>query len=109
MDGAIHWRRDDRFKSWDDHKLDWHPFEYCTGGFSAEKPGQKKGSFTVTLLRCDTQKIITPWTGNTVIEKQEIIFRRRVPRQNYPQFLRPIPRHDDQEGRLTDDGCRACD
>lgn len=106
IDGLIHWRDDDRIKAWEDHELDWYPFEYCTGGFSAEKTGQKSGSFTVSLLRCDTQKIFIPWTGNTVIERREIVFRRKVAPQNYPKFLRPQPLKDDPEGRLADDGCR---
>lgn len=105
IDGSIHWSQDDRIKTWDDNKLDWHPLEYCSGGFSAQMTGQKKGSFTVTLLRCDTSKVIKPWTGNTVIEKMDVVFRRRVPRQNWPWFLRPAKRSDDQIGRLADDGC----
>lgn len=106
IDGSVHWRDDDRFKSWEDHELEWHMFEYCTGNFSAQKTGQKNGSFTVDLLRCDTGKILIPWTGNTVIERQEIVFRRKVAPQNYPKFLRPQPLKDDPEGRLADDGCR---
>jgi hypothetical protein len=105
-DGSIHWRDDDRIKTWADQALDWHPFEYCTGGFSARMTGQKKGSFTVTLLHCDTRKVIIPWTGNTVIEKEDVVFRRQVPRQNRPKFLRsPLRKDDDPIGRLTDDGC----
>lgn len=106
IDGSTHWRDDDRFKTWDDQKLDWHPFEYCSGGLSAQITGQKKGSFTVTLLHCDISKVIVPWTGNTVVDKQDIVFRRKVPRQNYPKFLRAAPLKDDPDGRLADDGCR---
>lgn len=106
IDGSIHWRADTRVKTWDDEGLDWHPFEYCTGGFSAQMTGQKKGSFTVTLLHCDTSKIIVPWRGNTVIESLDIVFRRRVPCQNWPKFLRTPLCKDDPIGRLADDGCR---
>ncbi len=106
IDGLIHWRQDDRIKTWDDNNLDWHPFEYCTGGFSAQMTGQKKGSFTVTLLHCDTSIVIVPWTGNTVVEKQDIVFRRRVPHQNWPKFLRAPAATDDPIGRFADDGCR---
>jgi hypothetical protein len=105
VDGSIHWLSDDRIRTFDDEKLDWHPFEYCTGGFSARMTGQKKGAFTVTLLRCDPNNIIVPWTGNTVVEKQDIVFRRKIPRQNWPKFLRPEPARDDPIGRLADDGC----
>lgn len=107
MDGSIHWRDDDRIKCWSDNEIEWHPFEYCTGGFSARVDGQKQGSFTVTLLRCDISKVIVPWTGNTVIEKLDVVFRRRVPPQNLPKFLRQIKRDDYPLDRLTDDGSRA--
>jgi hypothetical protein len=105
-DGKTHWRCDDRIKCWADNELAWHPFEFCTGGFSAEKMGQKAGSFTVTLLHCDTGKVIIPWTGNTVIESRDVVFRRRVPPQNWPKFLRSPARHDYPLERLADDGCR---
>lgn len=91
IDGSIHWRDDDRIKCFADEKTAPHPLEYCTGGFSARTTGQKKGSFTVTLLHCDTSKIIVPWTGNTVIESRDVVFRRRVPHQNWPRFLRAKP------------------
>lgn len=107
IDGLTHWRDDDRVKSWDDPPL--HPFEYCSGGFQAEMTGQKKGSFTVTLLHCDTHKLIEPWTGNTVIEQQDVVFRRKIPRQNWPKFLRAPPLLEDAIGRLADDGCRLAE
>jgi len=107
VDGATHWRDDNRIKSWSDHELEWHPFEYCTGGYSARTTGQKKGSFTVTLLHCDPTKVLQPWTGNTVIEKSDVVFRRKVPHQNWPKFLRRPRLNDDPLGRFADDGGRV--
>jgi len=78
-DGAIHWRHDNRIKTWADAKEDRRPMVYATGGFSAHKTGQKKGSFTVYLLHCDPTKIVVPWTGNTVIERLNVVFRRKIP------------------------------
>jgi hypothetical protein len=105
IDGSIHWHNDTRIKTWDDERLPWNPLEYCTTGFSTQMTGQKKGSFTVGLARCDTSKVIVPWTGNTIIERQDVVFRRQVPRQNWPKFLRAIAAKDDPIGRLADDGC----
>ena len=87
-DGSIHWRRDDRVKTWADAKKRRHPYQFCTGGFSAEEMGQKAGSFTVILLQCNQKKFIKPGTGNTVIERIDVVFRRKVPPQNYPRWLR---------------------
>lgn len=77
-DGKIHWLKDDRIKTWDDAKAKRHPLEYCVGGYSAEKTGEKKGSFTLYLLHCNTRKVIVPFTGNTVIESLDVVFRRRL-------------------------------
>lgn len=87
-DGSTHWRDDDRFKTFADERAALKALPYCTGGFSAQKTGQKKGSFTITILNCDAAKAIIPWTGNTVTEQRDVIFRRRVPKQNWPKFLR---------------------
>jgi hypothetical protein len=62
--------------------------ERCVGGFSAQKTGQKKGSFTLNLLHCDTTKIIEAFKGNTIIESFDIVFRRKVPPQNVPHWLK---------------------
>ncbi|MFL6314770.1 MAG: hypothetical protein ACJ71W_21910 [Terriglobales bacterium] len=66
IDGKTHWHHDDRIKTWEDAAKPHRPLEYCVGGFSAEMGGQKKHSFTLTLLRCDTNKIIEPYQGNTI-------------------------------------------
>jgi hypothetical protein len=88
IDGEIHWVHDDRVKTWEDEKKRMHPLPFCVGGYSAEKTGQKKGSFTVTLLRCDVKKYIKPWTGNTVIESLDIVFRRKVQSTHTPRWLK---------------------
>jgi hypothetical protein len=96
-DGAIHWKDDDRIKTWEDEKKASHPLEYCVVGFSAQMTGQKKGSFTLSLAHCDITAIIKPWTGNTIIESRKIVFRRRVPAQCIPHFIRQVS--DDESCR----------
>ena len=87
-DGSIHWRNDNRARTWADAAKPCHPLERCTGGYSAETIGQKKGSFTLQLLHCDTSKIIEAYKGNTIIEQVSVIFRRKIPPQNVPHWLR---------------------
>lgn len=78
-DGSIHWEDDDRIRTWEDAKIPMHPLPYGVGGFSAEMHGQKRGSFTLNLLKCDTSKIIDPFQGNTITEAKDIVFRRKIP------------------------------
>lgn len=89
-DGGAHWLNDDRIKTWDDAKVPRYPLEYAVGGYSAQMTGQKKGSFTLHLLRCDTSKIIEPYTGNTIIETRDVVFRRRVPSIHMPRWASRI-------------------
>jgi hypothetical protein len=88
VDGSIHWRDDNRIQTWKDAAIIRHPMERCVGAYSAETAGQKKGSFTLSLLRCDTTKIVESFQGNTVIEDLDIVFRRKIPKQNWPKWLR---------------------
>ena len=88
VDGSIHWRNDNRIQTWKDAAKPSHPMERCVGGYSAATTGQKKGSFTLNLLRCDTTKIIEPFKGNTIIESLDIVFLRKVPSQNVPQWAK---------------------
>lgn len=85
-DGSIHWRDDNRYRTFKD-SVRIHPMAYAVGGFSAEKTGQKKNSFTLTLLHCDVKQIIEPFTGNTIIESIDVVFRRKIPAQNVPFWL----------------------
>ena len=87
IDGCIHWRHDNRIRTWADEKKFNRPMAYCVGGYSCEKTGQKKGSFTLSLLHCDTTKVLKPFSGNTIIESIEVVFRRKVPVQNVPKWL----------------------
>lgn len=91
IDGSIHWRDDDRYCRTLKLKYLEFPMERAIGGYSAEKTGQKSGSFTLNLLRCDTTKRIEPLTGNTVIESLDVVFRRKVPPQNVPKWIPPMP------------------
>lgn len=84
-DGKIHWTDGPKVHEWG-ARLFAHPFQ--VGGYSAEKAGQKKGSFTLTLLCCDARKIVEPWTGNTIVDGFDCVFRRKIPLQNYPAFIR---------------------
>ena len=84
-DGKIHWVDGPRSTSWTDRHF---AVPYMVGGWSSEMPGQKAGSFTLRLLCCDARKIIEPFTGNTIIDQFDCVFRRKVPAQNVPKFLR---------------------
>src|SRR5690348_6254239 len=86
-DGCIHWRHDNRIRTWADQDKYNHPMAYAVGAFSAERVGQKKGSFTLNLLHCDTTKVIEPFKGNTVLESVNIVFRRKIPFQQLPRWL----------------------
>lgn len=88
LDGSVHWRNDNRLRTSKDAAKYRHPMIYAVGGYSAEKTGQKHGSFTLNLLHCDTTKEIVPFMGNTVIESMEIVFRRKVPAQHVPRWLK---------------------
>jgi len=86
-DGARHWRHDNRVRTWKESAEARHPMDFSVGGYSAEKTGQKKGSFTLSLLHCDITKFVEPFKGNTVIESLDIVFRRKVPPQNVPHWI----------------------
>lgn len=86
-DGSVHWQKDDRVKTWEDAAIPRHPLEYGVGGYSAKKTGQKKGSFSLSLLHCDTSKFIEPFKGNTIVEARDIVFRRQLPPQRMPAEL----------------------
>jgi hypothetical protein len=82
VDGKTHWINDTSNPV--------RPAPYCVGAYSCEKLGQKKGSFTLNLLRCNTRKKIIPLTGNTIIESQDVVFRRRVPGIHMPRWASRI-------------------
>jgi hypothetical protein len=88
LDGSLHWRDDNRYFTWADQGKYRHPMAYAVGGYSAEMTGQKRGSFTLNLLHCDVTKEIEPFKGNTIIGSLDIVFRRKVPLQNVPKWLR---------------------
>jgi hypothetical protein len=88
LDGSLHWRDDNRHFTWADEGRYRHPMAYAVGAFSAETTGQKSGSFTLTLLHCDVAKEIQPYQGNTIIESLDVVFRRKVPPQHQPKWLR---------------------
>lgn len=90
VDGATHWKHDDRVKTWADAKRFRHPLPYGVGGYSAEKTGQKPGSFTLNLLKCNTRMKIKPFTGNTIIESRDVVFRRKVNRGHVASWLRKL-------------------
>ena len=87
IDGSIHWRHDNRIRTFKDQEKYRKPMVYCTVAFSAEKTGQKTGSFTVTLAHCDPTKDVEAFRGNTIIEQIDIVFRRRVPPHCVPKFI----------------------
>jgi hypothetical protein len=87
-DGSRHWRNDRRIRTWKESAEPRHPMDFAVGGFSAAMNGQKKGSFTLNLLHCDITKIVIPLQGNTIIESLNIVFRRRVPAQNVPHWIK---------------------
>ena len=90
IDGSLHWRDDDRIKTWADAKRRRHPLPYGVGGFSCELPGQKHGSFTLKLLHCDTRKYIKPYAGNTIIEALDVVFRRQIQSNHTTSWLRRL-------------------
>lgn len=90
VDGSIHWENDQRIKTWEDAREPRHPLPFGVGGYSATKTGQKKGSFTLNLLRCDTTMIIEPYKGNTIIESLDVVFRRKVPAGHYAAWKRRL-------------------
>lgn len=88
IDGSRHWRHDNRIRTWKDSEQPRHPMDFAVGGYSATMDGQKKGSFTLKLLHCDVTKIIEAGSGNTIIEALDVVFRRKVPPQNIPHWIR---------------------
>lgn len=90
IDGGMHWHNDDRLQKQGDRERYPCPLEYMVIGYSAAKYDQKKGSFTLRLAHCDPTQPIVPWTGNTILEQREVVFRRRVPWQQTPRWLKAI-------------------
>ncbi len=90
VDGCIHWRDDNRLRTCKDSYLYRFPMAYAVGGYSATTTGQKPGSFTLSLLHCDHTKVIEPFKGNTVIESLDVVFRRKIPIQNVPRWLKGV-------------------
>jgi hypothetical protein len=88
VDGARHWGNDCRIRTWADAERPCHPMDFSVGGYSATKTGQKKGSFTLYLLHCDITKFVEAYRGNTIIENLSIVFRRKIPPQNVPHWIR---------------------
>lgn len=77
-DGKTHWVNDTSNSN--------RPQPFCVGGYSCAMNGQKKGSFTLNLLRCNPRKKIIPLTGNTIIESQDVVFRKMVPGIHMPRW-----------------------
>lgn len=90
IDGCIHWRNDNRLRTSKDLHPYRHPMAYSVGGYSAEQTGQKPGSFTLNLMHCDTTQEIIPFRGNTIIESLAVVFRKKVPMQHVPRWLKGI-------------------
>jgi len=93
IDGCIHWEDDRRIRTWADQAKFRRPMVYAVGGYSAEMTGQKRGSFTLNLLHCDVTKEIIAGTGNTIIESLDVVFRRKIPPQNTPRWLKNQEAH----------------
>jgi hypothetical protein len=89
-DGSRHWVHDERVKTWKDAKVPRKALPFCIGGYSCTKNGEKKGTFTVTLLDCNTEKEIVPWTGNTVIQSLDVKFRRKIPSNHYAAWKKRL-------------------
>jgi hypothetical protein len=87
-DGATHWKNDNRVQTREDAEKFNRPLKYSVGSYSCERAGQKKGSFTLGLLHCNTRKKIKPFTGNTIIEQREVVFRRRLPFRQTPHWFK---------------------
>lgn len=85
-DGARHWRNDNRVRTWKESRQPRHPMDFSVAGYSAEKTGQKKNSFTLNLVNCDITQFIEPFKGNTIIESIDVVFRRKLPPQNVPHW-----------------------
>lgn len=79
VDGKTHWQ-------WERRESDY-PLEWSVGSYSG---GQKNGSFTLGLYRCNTRKKIKPFTGNTVIEERSVVFRRKLPAIHMPRWASRI-------------------
>ena len=90
VDGSIHWRHDNRIQTWADARKPRHPMVYAVGGWSCEKTGQKKGSFTLDLCHCDVTKLVDSFTGNTLLETRLVVFRRKVQSNHIAACLRRL-------------------
>lgn len=89
-DGSRMWIHDRRVKTWDDAKIPRKALPFCIGGYSCQKTGEKKGTFTINLLECDTEKFIEAWTGNTVIRSLNVKFRRKIPSNHHSAWRRKL-------------------
>lgn len=84
-DGMTHWVNDDRY----DRRADTtYPLPFMVGNYSAECYDQPWGTINLQLLQCDSAVKIVPWTGNTVLEARQVSFRRKLPRQQWPAWLK---------------------
>jgi len=90
IDGALHWRNDARIHTWAEAAQPRHPMAYAVGGWSCATTGQKKGSFTLSLLHCDHTKFVDAYKGNTIIESLHIVFRRKIQANHIPAWLRRL-------------------
>ncbi len=70
IDGAAHYRHEDRIKTWDDAKKPRKPYPFMIGGYS----GRKKG-FSLSLYQLKTDKPVVQWTRDVVVKQEEVIFR----------------------------------
>ena len=82
--GCIHYRDENR------RPMCEYPMVYQLGGYSCTKLGQKKGSFTLNLLHCNTSIKIITFSGNTIIDKKDVVFRRKVQSNHVKAVLRKI-------------------
>ncbi len=90
--GTIHWRENNR------RPICEYPMVYSIGGYSCQKLGQKKGSFTLSLLHCDPSVKIITFMGNTIIDEKDVVFRRKVQSNHVKAVLKKIGA---AEGRLV--------
>lgn len=55
-DGAIHWRWDNRIRTWADARKPRRPMAFCVGRYSSQMSGQKRGTFTLSLTAIEAAK-----------------------------------------------------
>ena len=89
-DGSIHWRYDTRIQTWADARKPRHPMVYAVGGWCCEQTGQKPGSFTLDLCHCDVTGFVTAFTGNTLLDKRRVVFRRKIQPNHIAACLRRL-------------------